>query len=250
MTFHSYIANGGFLHLDERIQIRRIWQQAVFLFAQRFSAQRFSAMGYAALGALIFFGSLEAQATIVTMHTIEEMTQKADVVVHARVVDQKVEKDNARIVTRTQIEVIDGLKGATKGDVLTIYQVGGTYEGKTQRIIGTHTHQMNEEMILFAMKYRDGLISYGVGVGKFLVERIDGSARIVEDIQDVSILKRGKNGRNELAEPTPRENPSVEGFKKQLTDFLTKPRLTSKQRKLRVLPKQKRLLLKRNRGGE
>jgi hypothetical protein len=195
--------------------------------------------------------ALDANATVISQNTIEEMVVKADVVVHARVVDQQVKEDGARILTLTQIEIIDGLKGAAKGDLLTIYQVGGTVNGKTQRILGTHQHAVHEEMLLFAMKYRDGLVSFGVGAGKFLVLRETNTARVIEDVQDVAVLRSGQNGRNEIVDAEPRELESLPALKRQIRDILSKPRIQKEQRKLRILPAHQRVLpMNRKMGGE
>lgn len=205
----------------------------------------------ASLLAISYVWAPQARSTIVIHHSLEEMVHKADVVVHARVVDQFVEKDAGRILTYTQIEILDGLKGASKGDILTIYQVGGSYDGITQRIPGTHEHQTHEEMVLFAMKHRDVLVSYGVGIGKFLVERNHDAARVIEDVQDVVVWKKGAHGHHGTEDSVLDHDPSLEDFKKKVTATLTKPRLKRKDRKLWVLPIKGHLLpLQLRRGGE
>ncbi len=204
--------------------------------------------------AAVFMGCItafNANATVISQNTIVEMAVKADVVVHARVVEQQVKEDGARIITLTQIEILDGLKGAAKGDLLTIYQVGGTVNGKTQRILGTHQHAIHEEMILFAMKYRDGLVSYGVGAGKFFVSRDNNVVRVIEDVQDVSVLRSGGDGRNEITDAKPRELESLPVLKKRIRDILTKPRILKEQQRLRMLPEQQRVLpMTRQIGGK
>ena len=176
-----------------------------------------------------------SQATIISPHTIEEMTRQADVIVHARVVEQHVRSDGERIVTETQVEVIESLKGAKTGEIKTIYQVGGTLNGMTQKIIGTHTHQIHEEMLLFAMNYRDGLISYGIGSGKYRVERSPGGELVIEDVQDVSVIRRDKEGRQTIEHHDEPYQTTLTALKTRIKRALTQPRVLPEQRQLRML---------------
>ena len=199
--------------------------------------------------AAIFLFAQASQATIISPHTIEEMTARADVIVHARVVEQRVRADGPRLVTETQIEIIESLKGAKTGDIKTIFQVGGTLNGMTQKIVGTHTHQIHEEMLLFAMNYKDGLISYGVGAGKYIVERSPEGELVIEDVQDVSIVRRTEQGSEYIDHQQEPYRTSLAQMKSRIQNALTQPRVLPAQRQMRPLFKQKLLPAQLKKGG-
>ena len=56
-----------------------------------------------------------AMATVVVVDPLEVMAQQSEVVIHGVVYGQEVQQDeNGRIITLTQVEVVDGIKGATQ----------------------------------------------------------------------------------------------------------------------------------------
>lgn len=167
------------------------------------------------LGAALY--ALPSAATVVVMHSLEEMTQRSEVIVHARVADQRVERrEQLGIITLTDIEVIDGIKGAEKGDVLTIYQVGGSLDGEHAWIAGAHKHRIGEEMVLFAVRHGSQIVSYGVGLGKFVVDREGKLPSVIEDIGDIAVMERGPNGELRYTTPEPRNSPSLDAFKEHI----------------------------------
>ena len=161
----------------------------------------------------LFLASFASNATVVAIHSLEEMSQRADVIAHVRVAEQVTEKIDGRIATYTGIEVIEGFKGAIKGETFRIYQMGGTFEGQTTKIAGAYTHKLGEEMVLFAMRHRGNLVSYGVGVGKFKVEYDGALQKVVEEIGDVVALRHKKDGTQYFETPTPREALALKDFK-------------------------------------
>lgn len=188
-----------------------------------------------ALMSLLFLVyAADAGATVVVRHGLEEMTSKSDVIVHARVADQKVTREDGRIVTLTEVEVIDGLKGAKPGEVLTIYQVGGSLDGMRQWIEGAHVYEHGEELVLFAMRHGERVVSYGVGVGKFRVVYDGAFRRIVEDIEGVVELKRLPTGEVRMEAPAPREYASLEGFKGEVRGYVARPALPARPTPLKT----------------
>jgi hypothetical protein len=135
-------------------------------------------------------------ASVVMQVSLEQMTTESDVVVYARVGEQRVtwDEDHARILTLTTIEVIDAIKGAHKGDLLTIYQVGGTLDGITYRIAGALQFAPGEELVFFAQRFKDKIVSYGMGLGKYAVVKRDGRPWVEPNFGDVTFVKRGANG--------------------------------------------------------
>src|SRR5690606_38032388 len=121
--------------------------------------------------------------------------QRSEVIVHARVAEQRVLRQaDVGIVTLTDIEVIDGIKGAKSGEVMTIYQVGGFLDGDNAWISGAHRHVVGEEMVLFAVRHGERIVSYGVGLGKFLVHRDGTVPSVREDLGGVAVMERGDDG--------------------------------------------------------
>jgi len=140
--------------------------------------------------------ALPAQATTVIAVPLERMTDESEVIVHARVGTQQVTWDehHARILTLTTIEVIEAVRGASKGDVLTIYQVGGSLDGYTFKIPGALRFEPGEEMVFFAMRFEDKLVSYGMGLGKYHVDEHDGDKLVWPEYGSVVFVERKPDG--------------------------------------------------------
>ncbi len=163
---------------------------------------------------IVFSFHKTTTATLVIIEDIATMTRKSDLIVHAQVIDQSVKKDKTdRIVTMTTIKVLDGMKGSKKGDIKTIYQVGGELGGRVMRIAGAHQYRQGEELVLFGLRYGDMWVSYGVGLGKFRVLRDKQGTHVVEDLHDLVAVKPGENKKFVFEEPVPRQFPSLDEFK-------------------------------------
>lgn len=160
--------------------------------------------------------ALRAEATVVVLHSLEEMSRRSEVIAHARVAERHVVKEGPGVVTLTELEVIDGLKGAKAGDILTVYQVGGELDGVRHWIEGAHEYEMGEEIVLFAVRHGERVVSYGVGVGKFRVVYDGAFRRVVEDLGDVVVLQRDEQGGARFSSPEPRQDPSLDAFKERV----------------------------------
>jgi hypothetical protein len=171
--------------------------------------------------AALLLCAVQAQATVVVLHSIEEMSRRSEVVVQARVTATRVTKEKGRIITLTELEVVDAFKGAKTGDKLTVFQVGGTLDGFTSQVVGAHEYAVGEELVWFGVRLGDRVVSYGVGVGKFRIV-LDGSlSRVVEDIGDVAVLNRdAATGATSMTSPSPRTADSLAAFKQQVRDAL------------------------------
>jgi hypothetical protein len=180
--------------------------------------------GTLGLGAVVVAGvgaAVPARATVVIQPSLEQMTQRSGVVVHAVVEDVTVvEGESGRILTVSRLRVKDGIKGARTGGSVTLYQVGGTLNGRVARIAGVSTFEKGEEVILFADVFQaadtirflqtarktelpaatlnpsDGwVVPYGIGLGKYQVKRPDGSSPLaVEELGDVAPATVGPQG--------------------------------------------------------
>jgi hypothetical protein len=164
-----------------------------------------------------------AKTTLVVMENLAIMTEKSDLIIHGQVIAQSVKEDtNRRIITTTTLKVLDGMKGSKKGEIKTIYQVGGELDGRVMRITGAHQYRKGEELIFFGLSFGDMVVSYGVGLGKFRVLRDKKNTYVVEDLHDLVAVKSG-NGQQIFEEPTPREFPSLDAFKNAIDTALHAP---------------------------
>ncbi|MBI5496916.1 MAG: hypothetical protein HY904_18015 [Deltaproteobacteria bacterium] len=174
-----------------------------------------------------------AHATVVVQSSLEEMTQKSDVVVHAVVEEVTVTTgEGGRILTLSRLRVKDGLKGkAGAGDTLALYQVGGTHQGRVANIVGVSRFHVGEEVVLFAdtfiatetIRYLQQekkaevpsatlnptagwVVTYGIGLGKFAVERGGSVPQAVEEVGDVVVVTPGR-GMSVLGQPSLTRQP-------------------------------------------
>ncbi len=165
------------------------------------------------------------QATLVVMEDLATMTKKSELIIHAQVISQSVKEDkDRRIITTTTLKVLDSMKGSKKGDIKTIYQVGGELRGRVMKIAGAHQYRKGEELVLFGLSFGDMVVSYGVGLGKFRVLRDKQGTHVVEDLHDLVAVKRGVNHQDLFEEPTPRQFSSLDTFKNAIDKALHAPR--------------------------
>jgi hypothetical protein len=146
-------------------------------------------MMHARLFAAVLLTGAPAYATQVLPVSLAEMTRDSEVIVHARVGPQEVRWQDGRAVTLTEIEVLAALKGElVPGDLTTIFQVGGTAQGVTFRIPGALRFERDEEMVFFAKRYQGMLVSYGMGLGKYVVRRASGHVSVAPSFGDVAFV--------------------------------------------------------------
>ncbi|MEI6805991.1 MAG: hypothetical protein WCK49_05730 [Myxococcaceae bacterium] len=167
-----------------------------------------------------FLFALSSQATMGIVHDIPTMTRNSGVVIQAKVISQKVEQEpGGRIVTLTTLQVKDGMKGAKTGQEITLYQVGGEYRGRVMRLQGASVYKLGEEVMLFGVPYRDQIVSYGLGLGKFNIIKDQNEIRVTEDIHDIEVATR-KSGRQFFMQAQPREYKSLKAFKEEIRKAL------------------------------
>ncbi len=161
-----------------------------------------------------------AQATVVALTSLEEMTHRSDVVMQAVVKGQKVVEDRpGKIVTLTIFEVVDGIAGVKTGDVVTVYQVGGLLGEKQAWIVGAHKFKIGEELVFFGSrmtKRPELIVPWAIGYGLFSVlDDVDG--RHVHEIAgDVSALSADAAGNSKMVAITARTFDNLDTFKAQL----------------------------------
>jgi hypothetical protein len=88
-------------------------------------------------------------ATVVSTEAIEQLTQKAPLIVRGTVKSTSSLWANPRtIVTRTQLQVDEVLKGSAPASI-TLQQPGGTVDGITAQVSGTAQFAVQESVVLF-----------------------------------------------------------------------------------------------------
>lgn len=172
------------------------------------------------------FVSGPAAATVVAVPTLEEMTWRSDVIVQGVVVDQQViEQKKGRMVTRTVLEVDDGIAGANVKDLLVIEQLGGELDGRVAWIAGAHKFKVGDEVVFFGTRIQNivgetVVVPYGIGFGIFDVkEDVDGK-HAVERGGDVANLVKDADGTSHMEPVKPRHFTNVDDFKRDLRAIL------------------------------
>ena len=194
--------------------------------------------------ALYMASTNSAMATVVVVDPLEVMAQQSEVIIHGVVFEQDVRQDdNGRIITLTTVEIIDGIKGATKGERVTIYQVGGTINGISQWIAGNHRFVQDEEFLLFGVRHEDMIVSYGVGIGKFRIVRDASGTVLVEDVNNVLAAYRQQNGQMKFEEAMPRVFLTLDAFKEMLRNVgdIAAPQKVKKPQLRAIKPRQPKM---------
>jgi hypothetical protein len=187
---------------------------------------------------IVVFGAARGGATVVLHHDVDEMTTRSELVLHARVAEQRAVVENGRVITLTEIEVIDVLKGKiAPGSIQTIYQFGGIHESGHQVVVGQHKFQFGEEMVLFAMNHANARITaYGIGLGKYRVVRDASGVRVIEELGDVMAATHGKDGKMVIGKPSPHASKTLDEFKAEIRTYVQHPiPLDNRQKGLRAL---------------
>ncbi|MEW5851364.1 MAG: hypothetical protein AB2A00_21425 [Myxococcota bacterium] len=197
----------------------------------------------AAAAAVLLLLPAVARSTVVIQPSLEEMTQKSNVIIHAVVEEQTVTRgeEGKRILTLSRLRVTEGLKGAKTGDTITLYQVGGSEGGRVARVVGMNDFKVGEEVILFAATFiatdtirflqenrkaevpaatlhpsGGWVVTYGIGLGKFaVVPGPNGSGPMaVEEVGDVAVARQVQ-GRVMAGTPVVNRQP-LDAFKAEV----------------------------------
>ena len=177
--------------------------------------------GFIAL-ALMCFAISPAFATQVLRTSLEQMTHGSEVIIHARVVSQKVTLSDtgARILTLTTLEVLNTLKGKGVPQEVVVYQVGGELNGQVLRIPGALSFQIEEEIVFFAARFKNMLVSYGMGLGKYQVKRGGGKISVTPQFGDVAFVARDAGGHLQPAAAPPTNAVDLGHFLTQVNTIL------------------------------
>lgn len=153
----------------------------------------------------IFFAlvAISAQATLVKLSDLHTMAKRSDIVVHGFVGEQRVETDDlGRLITLTDVEIIDGLRGVKSGDVITIYQVGGQKNGVVMPLLGGQNYNVGQEIFFFGLKLDTTFVSYGAGQGKLDIIHQGDHDVVREDLGNVATINTTAMGKT-VSRPEP-----------------------------------------------
>jgi hypothetical protein len=149
----------------------------------------YKAIASALVVAALSGASAVADATTALFLSREDLVRISDVVARVRVgkaVSGETE-DKAAIVTRTEIEVTQFLKGSGSSHVV-VQQFGGTYNGKTQRVLGDGKLVPGEDAVVF-LKRGDKGVSY-FSVLAQSVYHVDEKGMARRSLDGLTLVKR------------------------------------------------------------
>ena len=134
-----------------------------------------------AFAVLLFAGA--ASASSVYPLSLHELRAKADVVVHVRVVAQRVVVEARGPVTYTTLTVLDADKGAKSHDALVVYQPGDATRGD-RWIDGAHRFHVGDELVFFGERFvhagKHVVIAMAPGAGVVAVTSTKGARAVYE----------------------------------------------------------------------
>lgn len=180
------------------------------------------------LGLALALLTAPAGATIVQALDLEQLSKKADVVVHGDVVDQKTNWNTtrSRIYTVTRVRIRDPLKGPhKKGAVIEIRQLGGTVGEITQSIVGNARLSPAEEVLLFLNHDPEKQRHYIVGMaqGKYAIDRSGKPAVVRHDLRGLALADLDDGRLNNLKHGTDEKSDAitVAQFKRRIRGYLS-----------------------------
>jgi len=150
-----------------------------------------------------------AFATSVIRMSVDEMTEKAEVIVHGRCVRKQARKahDDA-IVTDITLEVFEGLKGELgRSFEFTVY--GGVLPERGSAIAGAPTYKTGEELLLFLgpVNDRGQRMVIGLAQGKYTIRRERGQTLAFRNLQGLTLVDAATG---ETSEPEPEQGVPFE----------------------------------------
>jgi hypothetical protein len=118
---------------------------------------------------LICLISLSLQATIFVPLALEELAQRAEIILQGTVVSKACLKDpEGRIYTRIEFAVSEVWKGNLPTNTFAIVQAGGTVGDERTVVDGEATYEVGEELVSFLrLNQRGEGVSIGLCQGKF-----------------------------------------------------------------------------------
>jgi hypothetical protein len=151
-------------------------------------------------GCLLIIASTAMGATVLRFD-LEQLTKRATVVVHGKVVSKKSRKDAkvGAVVTDLRLEVTEPLKGM-RGNKFSFTVFGGVVGDRGSAISGAPTFELGEEVLVFLDRSNKFGMRSAVGLsqGKYTIREVDGKRLAFRDLEGLQYLDKA-SGRVEEA---------------------------------------------------
>jgi hypothetical protein len=120
--------------------------------------------------ALILFAKTSTAVQMIPL-SVEEMTAKSDLVLHATVKSKVCERTpEGRIITRVELSTVETWKGNLTTNTFTVVHGGGTVGNIRTEVSGQVDYEIGEEVIAFLVRNPRGQgVTLGLSQGKFNV---------------------------------------------------------------------------------
>ncbi len=149
-----------------------------------------------ALGTVLLLFSPHANATVVLDLSGPELAAVSDAIVHARVLRVSAQATpDARVFTTAEIEVIEGLKGASAGTRMKVVYPGGVATGLGMLISGQVALDENSECVIFLTKNDEqSFMPSALTLGFFAIKRrdYDGVRVALRSTRNLTLVRRIK----------------------------------------------------------
>lgn len=162
---------------------------------------KFKSVGYTL--ALITGFSLAAHATTVVPTPVSKIATTSTMIVDATVVEQSVWQDasTGRIYTSSMLQVHDWIHGAKPQSLVEFRQLGGEVGSRSMWIPGAYRLNVGERVVLLGLEHQGTMISWGIGQGKFTVQKEDGVMVAAPSFGGVEFVEVTADGSIQPSEP-------------------------------------------------
>jgi len=144
-----------------------------------------------------------AAAATVLRFDLHDLTDRAAVVVHGKVVSKEARRDDrvGAIVTDLRLEVIEALKG-TRGQSFSFTIFGGVLGDRGSAISGAATFDEGEEVLVFLDQVNQfGLRNtIGLSQGKYTIREVEGRRLAFRDLEGLQLMDSA-SGEVQAAQP-------------------------------------------------
>jgi hypothetical protein len=183
-----------------------------------------------ALAVCVLSLASQAEASTVLRFGPEDMTDRAAVILHAKVIyKQSRHLDRGVIVTDYRLEIREALKGF-KGKLFSFTAYGGVVGERGSGISGASSFTKNEEILVFLTRINKLGVRACVGLaqGKYTVRVIKGKSLAFRDLEGLRYMDR-KSGKLEDAKPE--QGVDFLGLIQQIKKRLAASKKAKQQRK-------------------
>jgi hypothetical protein len=130
---------------------------------------------------IAILSTLSLAAVIVTPLSIQELTVRAELIVHGQVRSKNCQRDpTGRIYTRIELEVRETWKGTPASNPLILVHGGGTLGEERVEIPGQVEYSVGEDVVVFlVLNPRGDAVTVGMAQGKFHVWKDGASGNLL-----------------------------------------------------------------------